>query len=69
MADKRANVEESLNLTKTLRSSVTKVFQDLVSTSSVQGEGESSDSSKSSPVAESLKKNLVAVQKILRFWT
>ena len=70
MTDKLANVEESLNLTKRLRTTVTRVFRDLASSSSassssVANEGETGSSK--AATGESLKKNLAAVQKILRY--
>lgn len=66
MADKRVAIEQCLSAAKTLRSSVSQVFEDFVSNSVGKVDLESSDLAKSSEFANSLKKDFVQVQKSVR---
>ncbi|XP_031574384.1 mediator of RNA polymerase II transcription subunit 27-like [Actinia tenebrosa] len=63
MADKRVAIEQCLSAAKSLRSSVSQVFEDFVSNPVGKVDTESSDLAKSSEFVNNLKKDFVQVQK------
>lgn len=67
MADKVKSIDEFISTANTLRSTVSKVFQDLATNPSVNKEtGDSSETSKGGNINQILKKNLTSVHKVLR---
>lgn len=67
MADKVKSVDEVISASNSLRATVSKVFQDLATSPSVNKEtNDSSETTKGGNITQILKKNLTSVHKVLR---